>query len=140
MKKKLPARRSDCAVSYALDYLGDKWTLLVLRDLLFHGKRHFRDFLASEENIASNILSHRLKQLEASGLVTRRPDPDSRRSLVYEPTDKAADLIPALLELTRWSGKYDPHTRVTAKMARRIAEDRETLVGEFVARLKEPKQ
>jgi DNA-binding HxlR family transcriptional regulator len=139
VKKKLPARRSDCSISYALDYLGDKWTLLVLRDLLFHGKRHFRDFLASEEKIASNILAHRLKQLAAAGLVTRRPDPDSRRSLVYEPTDKAADLIPALLELTRWSGKYDPHTRVTSKLARRITEDRDELVAELVTQLKKAK-
>jgi len=139
MKKKLPPRRSDCSISYALDYLGDKWTLLVLRDLLFAGKRHFRDFLTSGENIASNILTQRLKRLEAAGMVTRRPDPESRRSVIYEPTEKAADLIPALLELTRWSGKYDPHTRVTPKLARRIAEDRDTLAAEIAARLHEPK-
>jgi len=139
MKKKLPPRRSDCSISYALDYLGDKWTLLVLRDLLFAGKRHFRDFLTSGENIASNILTQRLKRLEAAGMVTRRPDPESRRSVIYEPTEKAADLIPALLELTRWSGKYDPHTRVTPKLARRIAEDRDALAAEIAARLHEPK-
>ena len=139
MKKKLPPRRSDCSISYALDYLGDKWTLLVLRDLLFAGKRHFREFLTSGENIASNILTQRLKRLEAAGMVTRRPDPESRRSVIYEPTEKAADLIPALLELTRWSGKFDPHTRVTPMLARRIAEDRDALAAEITARLHEPK-
>ena len=135
MNKDLPTRRSDCSVSYALDYIGDKWTLLVLRDLLFNGKRHFRDFLASGENIASNILTQRLKQLVAAELVLRRPDPESRRSVIYEPTAKAMDLIPALLELMRWSGKYDPQTRMTARMARRIEEDRDGVVAEVVARL-----
>jgi len=135
VNKDLPTRRSDCSVSYALDYIGDKWTLLVLRDLLFNGKRHFRDFLASGENIASNILTQRLKQLVAAELVLRRPDPESRRSVIYEPTAKAMDLIPALLELMRWSGKYDPQTRMTAKLARRIEEDRDAVVAEVVARL-----
>ncbi|WP_036515971.1 winged helix-turn-helix transcriptional regulator [Nevskia soli] len=135
MNKDLPTRRSNCSVSYALDYIGDKWTLLVLRDLLFNGKRHFRDFLASDENIASNILTQRLKQLVAAELVLRRPDPDSRRSVIYEPTAKAVDLIPVLLELIRWSGKYDPQFRMTAKLARRIEEDRDAVVAEVVARL-----
>ena len=136
MKQKLPARRSDCTISYALDHLGDKWTLLVLRDLLFRGKRHFRDFLASDEGIASNILSNRLQRLEAAGMVTRQPDPASARSVIYAPTEKAADLIPALLELTRWSGKYDPHTALTPQLARRIADDRDALVTEIRKTLK----
>jgi len=136
VKKKPPPRRSDCSISYALDYLGDKWTLLVLRDLLFNGKRHFRDLLASDERIATNILTQRLKQLVAAGMVARLPDPDSRRSVIYQPTGKAVDLIPALLELTRWSGKYDPHTRVTTNLSRRIAEDRDALVAEVVANLR----
>lgn len=136
MKKRLPDRRSDCSISYALDYLGDKWTLLVLRDLLFQGKRRFKDFQASDEKIASNILTQRLKQLENAGMVARRPDPESGRSVLYEPTDKAIDLIPTMLELTRWSGKYDPQTRVTPKLARRITEDRNGLLAEIMTRLR----
>ena len=139
MKKNLPPRRSDCSISYALDYLGDKWTLLVLRDLLFQGKRHFRDFAASDEKIASNILTARLKLLEEAGMVTRRTDADNRRCVTYSPTDKAIDLIPVLLELTRWSGKYDARSRLTAKLARRIAEDRDSLVTEIVGRLRNQK-
>ncbi len=136
MKKDLPPRRSGCTISYALDYLGDKWTLLVLRDLLFQNKRRFSDFLASAEGIASNILTQRLKRLEAAGMVTRRADPDNGRSVLYEPTRKAADLIPALLELSRWSGKYDPQSLMTPKLARRIAEDREGLVAEIRGQIK----
>lgn len=131
MRKKLPPRRSSCSISYALDYLGDRWTLLVLRDLLFRGKRHFRDFLASDEKIATNILSSRLKALETAGMVVRQTDPASARSVIYEPTEKAADLIPALLELTRWSGKYDPQTVLPPPLARRIARDREGLIAEI---------
>ena len=138
MKKDLPARRSGCTISYALDYIGDKWTLLVLRDLLFQRKRRFGDFLASEEGIASNILAQRLKRLEAAEMVSRRPDPENGRSVLYEPTQKAADLIPALLELSRWSGKYDPQTRMTAKMARRLEEDREGLAAEAMAQAMKP--
>lgn len=138
MKKDLPARRSGCTISYALDYIGDKWTLLVLRDLLFQRKRRFGDFLAAEEGIASNILAQRLKRLEAAEMVSRRPDPDNGRSVLYEPTQKAADLIPALLELSRWSGKYDPQTRMTAKMARRLEEDREGLAAEAMALAMKP--
>jgi DNA-binding HxlR family transcriptional regulator len=129
-KKDLPPRRSGCTISYALDYIGDKWTLLVLRDLLFQRKRRFGDFLTSEEGIASNILSQRLRRLEAAEMVTRRPDPENGRSVLYEPTQKAADLIPALLELSRWSGKYDPQTKMSAKMAKRLEEDREGLLAE----------
>lgn len=129
--RKPPPRRSNCSISYALDYLGDRWTLLVLRDLLFRGKRHFRDFLSSDEKIATNILSSRLKALEAAGMVVRQPDPASARSVLYQPTEKAADLIPALLELTRWSGKYDPQSALPPQFARRITRDRDGLIAEI---------
>jgi DNA-binding HxlR family transcriptional regulator len=131
-----PELRSHCTIAFALDHLGDKWTLLVLRDLLFWNKRHFKDFLSSEEKIASNILSNRLRQLEATGLVTREPDPDSARSVVYAPTEKAIDLVPALLELTRWSAKYDDCTQATPQVVKRIATDRDALVAEIRSRLK----
>lgn len=130
--------RSHCTIAFALDHLGDKWTLLVLRDLLFWNKRHFKDFLSSEEKIASNILSNRLKQLEAAGLITRETDPESARCVVYAPTEKAIDLVPALLELTRWSAKYDSGTQATPQIVRRIATDRDALVTEIRARLLRP--
>ena len=137
MKKELPDKRSDCSISYALDYLGDRWTLLVLRDLLFQGKRRFGDFATSAEGIASNVLTDRLKSLEAAGMITRSPDPENGRSVLYAPTQKAVDLLPVLLELTRWSARYDPHTRVTPRLAKRIVDDRDNLIEEIVARLKE---
>ena len=131
MKQKLPPRRSDCPITFALDLFGDKWTLLVLRDLIIVRKRHFRDFLASDEKIASNILANRLKLLEAAGMLTRRPDPESARQVIYEPTEKGLDLIPSMLELVRWSAKYDPHTAAPPPIVRRIAKDRDGFAAEI---------
>jgi DNA-binding HxlR family transcriptional regulator len=136
MSRKDDNRRSACPISFALDILGDKWTLLVIRDLVFMRKRHFRDFLASPENIASNILASRLKRLEARGVVSRRPDPASARKVIYELTAKGADLVPVLLELIRWGAKYDPKTAAPASFTRRITEDREGLIAEICASLK----
>ena len=125
--------RSHCPISYSLDIVGDRWTLLVLRDLIIVGKRYFRDFLASEEGIASNILTARLKLLEACGIVTRRPDPDNARQVIYEPTAKGLDLLPAMLELARWGGTYDAQTLAPKQLLKRIAQDREGVVREIRA-------
>jgi DNA-binding HxlR family transcriptional regulator len=90
--------RSSCPVSCALDILGDKWTLLVVRDLIFRRKRYFGDFQNSPEKIASNILSDRLRKLEAAGMVLRQPDPDNGCRIIYAVTEKGLDLI-----LQSWS-------------------------------------
>lgn len=136
MGKKTETRRSACPISFALDILGDKWTLLVVRDLVFAGKRHFRDFLASPEGIASNILASRLRTLEARGIVSRRPDPASARKVIYELTVKGIDLVPVLLELIRWGANHDPKTAAPVSFTRRIAEDRERLIAELTSSLK----
>src|SRR4051812_47184193 len=119
MASKDHARRSGCPIAFTLDIVGDRWTLLVIRDLVFAGKRHFRDFLASDENIASNILAARLKTLKARGIVMRRPDPESGRQRIYELTEKGVELIPALLELARWGARYDTQTAAPRKLIRR---------------------
>lgn len=89
--------RSDCPISCALDVLGDHWSLVILRDLLLLKRRRFSE-LASEEGIASNILSDRLSRLEANGLIRREVDRDDKRSRLVLPTEKSLDLIPLLLE------------------------------------------
>ncbi len=128
-----PPRRSDCPIAYALDFVGDKWTLIVLRDLIMARKRHFQEFLAASEKIASNILASRLKLLERAELVTRKTDPVHGRRVIYAPTAKALDLLPAMLELVRWSAKYDARTAAPPKLVRRIAEDRDSFVAEIRA-------
>ena len=133
MTRRLPPRRSNCPIAYALDFVGDKWTLIVLRDLIMGRKRYFRELLAGNEGIATNILASRLKLLEAAGLVTRRLDPAEARRVIYEPTDKGLDLVPVLIELMRWSTKYDPKSAAPARFVRRLAQDREGLIADLRA-------
>jgi DNA-binding HxlR family transcriptional regulator len=136
MTKKNRIRRSSCPISYALDIFGDKWTLLVIRDLAFSRKRHFRDFLASSEKIASNILADRLKTLAASGIVSSRPDPANARKIIYDLTEKGEDLIPALLELGLWGAKHDAETGAPRHYIRWIEKDREGLTAKIKSSLK----
>jgi DNA-binding HxlR family transcriptional regulator len=126
-------RRQQCPIDYALEVFGDRWTLLVLRDLLLAGKRQYRDLLASKEGIATNILADRLKKLEQAGLVERNPDPDDRRQIIYSLTDKALDLIPVLLEISRWSAKYDDNTAADPSLVKRFDDDRAALIAALIA-------
>jgi DNA-binding HxlR family transcriptional regulator len=128
--------RSTCPIACTLDILGDKWTMLVIRDMVFARKRHFREFLESPEGIASNILTDRLKRLEESGIVARRRDPDSARQVIYTLTEKGKDLIPALIDLAQWGAKHVARSVTPRNLARRIKEDRDGLIEELKASLK----
>lgn len=128
------ARRSGCPISFALDLFGDRWTLLVLRDVLLIGKRSFRDMLASEEGIATNILTDRLKRLEARGLIHRRRDPKDARRLIYVPTQFAVTLVPVLLELIVWGAENDPQTKVSADFTHSYRVDRDAVIADFRTR------
>lgn len=97
-------RRSECPIASGLDLFGDKWTLLVLRDLL-DGKRRFSEFERSPEGIPTNILTERLRRLEQAGLLARVVAGGTTRS-TYEPTEAARDLRPTLLELARWGNRH----------------------------------
>ncbi|HSD97038.1 MAG TPA: helix-turn-helix domain-containing protein [Sulfuricaulis sp.] len=129
-------RRSSCPIACSLDILGDKWTMLLIRDMVLARKRHFREFLESPEGIASNILTDRLKRLEESGIVSRQPDPESARQVIYTLTEKGKDLIPALLELARWGAKHVARSVPPKNIARRIKEDRDGLIEELKSSLK----
>jgi len=105
----------------------------VLRDIIMVRKRHFQELLAGNEAIASNILANRLKLLEAAGMITRRRDPAQARRVIYEPTGKALDLLPVIIELIRWGVKYDPKAAAPGHFARRLARDREGFIAEIRA-------
>ena len=98
-------RRSACPVACTLDILGDRWTMLVVRDL-FRGAKRYNDFLASPEKITTNILAERLKRLEAEGLIERRPYQDNPVRYDYCLTEMGKDLYPMIREMTRWAFKY----------------------------------
>jgi DNA-binding HxlR family transcriptional regulator len=133
MKESLPSRRSSCPIACALDCVGDKWTLIVLRDIIMLRKHHFQELLQGSEGIASNILASRLKLLEAAGMITRRRDPAQARRVIYEPTAKALDLLPVIVELARWGMKHDPGAAAPAHFLRRLAKDREGFIASIRA-------
>ncbi len=108
MKIKKKKLRSHCPVNFGLEAFGDRWSLLVLRDIIFRGKKTYGDFLKSEEKIATNILASRLVQLENEGILKKCTHPGDARKDLYLLTEKGLDLIPLIFELILWSKKYDP--------------------------------
>lgn len=100
--------RSACPVNLSLEVIGDRWTLLIIRDMAFAGKRHFREFLKGEEGISSRTLAERLQTLQDEGIVTREEDPEHKLKLVYRLTPAGIDLLPILVELGRWGSQYRP--------------------------------
>ena len=101
-----PEFRCDCPFTSALDVLGDKWMLVIVKQMLIEGKETFKDFTESDEAIATNILSTKLKLLEELGVIIKTKRPDNRKSNLYLLTDKGLALTPILVELALWSDKY----------------------------------
>jgi DNA-binding HxlR family transcriptional regulator len=104
--------RSHCAVNYGVEIFGDRWSLLIIRDIVFAGKKTYGEFLKSEEGIATNVLASRLAFLEAQGILSRAPSPADRRKDFYTLTEKGLDLIPILLNIVVWSAKHDSKSYV----------------------------
>jgi DNA-binding HxlR family transcriptional regulator len=103
--------RSTCPISTGLEIVGDRWTLLVIRDMMFAGKRHFREFLQSEEGVSSNVLADRLAMLVERGLVTRGDDPSHAQKAIYRLTELGLSLLPVIASLSRWTQTHFPETR-----------------------------
>lgn len=97
--------RSDCPVSSVLDIIGDKWTLLIIRDLFFNSQCTYGDFLKSAEKIATNILADRLERLEHTGIIQKQEHPESKAKVLYKLTEKGIDMFPILVELVVWADK-----------------------------------
>ena len=110
-KRTRPVRRSDCAVACTLDIIGDRWTLLVVRDLL-RGRRYFDEFLRAPEGIATNVLSARLRALCELGLVEKAPDPSDRRRCTYRLSNDGLHLGELLGDIAAWGLKYLPGTKI----------------------------
>ncbi len=125
MKSESNKRETGCPIAFGLDTFGDRWSLLIIREIMLRGKRTYSEFLAAEEGIASNILVARLKHLEAEGIVEKSRDPDNRRAFIYELTKKGRDLAPILLEIIIWSGMHDDRPFALRDVLERIEQDRE---------------
>lgn len=129
-------RRSDCPLSCSLDIFGDKWSLLIIRDLVFYNKNTYNDFLKSAEGIATSILASRLKILEENGILEKLPHPDSKAKLLYRLTLKGIDLLPILVEVYMWS---DKHLEIPGDIKAMISEakkDKEKFVNQLTKELK----
>lgn len=106
-KQAKPNRRSGCPLNASVEMLGDRWSLLVIRDMMVRGYRTFKQFLQSDEKIATNILADRLLRLQKYGIITTRRDPTDGRKLIYVLTPKGIDLAPVLTEMVLWAAAHE---------------------------------
>jgi DNA-binding HxlR family transcriptional regulator len=100
-------RRSGCPLNASVEMLGDRWSLLIIRDMMLRGSRSFKEFMESWEGIASNILADRLRRLEEHGIIRTERDPGDGRKLIYLLTEKGIDLAPVLTEMVLWAAKHE---------------------------------
>lgn len=128
-------RRSDCPVSYTLDFVGDKWMLLILRDMMFEGKSSYGEFLLSDEKIATNILADKLHILTVNGFVTKKVLPDNRSKFSYILTEKGIGLLPVVIEMIIWGSKYN-QADGNKELLAVLKNDKEKAVKEFTKMLK----
>lgn len=122
--------RSHCPINYWLELVGDKWSLLILRDVMLKNRHTFKEFMAGGESIATNILSDRLKRLEEMDLL-RRDQGLSHKDVRYIATQKAADLLPALVEIICWSYKYDDESAAGPDFIQKAEKNRKALIQEL---------
>lgn len=116
------SHRSECVINQTLEVLGDQWTLLVIRDIVFVNRRHFRELLTqSLEGVASNILADRLRKLVEQEIITKSDDPTHKQKAIYSLTEKGIALVPLLLEMAAWGDEYLPDSKLVG-LARTLKE------------------
>lgn len=128
-------RRSDCPISCTLDVFGDKWSFLIIRDLIFKKECTYGDFLKSEEGIATNILASRLVMLEENGIIKKMDHPDSKAKVLYRLTSKGIDLLPVLIEMHIWFDKYSTIPEDKKELIEIIKKDKAGFIGSLIAKL-----
>ena len=130
-------QRSGCPINLTLEVLGDKWSLLVIRDIIFGNRRHFRELLNnSEERIASNILSDRLRTLLAQGIITKVDDPTHKQRAIYSLTAQGIELLPVLAQMAGWGRKYLPVTEELGIRAQLLEEGGPKMWDKFMTELR----
>lgn len=129
--------RSGCPINLSLEVFGDKWSLIILRDMIFGGLRHFRELLTnSQEGIASNILANRLKQLVSLGMLTKRPDPSHKQKAIYSLTEASIELVPVMAALGTWGRKWLPVSEDLSIRAQLMEEGGKELWDRFMTELR----
>ncbi|MFA9475873.1 MAG: winged helix-turn-helix transcriptional regulator [Filomicrobium sp.] len=125
MRHESKKRQTGCPVAFGLDTFGDRWSLLIIREIMLTDKKTYSEFMEADEGIASNILIDRLKHLEAEGILEKSRDPDNRRSFIYSLTKKGRDLAPIIMEIIIWSGAHDDRSIAMRGALEKINKDRE---------------
>ncbi|QIG39893.1 helix-turn-helix transcriptional regulator [Microbacterium sp. 4R-513] len=134
----MESQRSGCPINLSLEVIGDKWSLLVIRDMMFGNRRHFRELLlGSEEGIASNILADRLQRLVDQGLISRAPHPTHKQKVVYSLTEPAIQLVPVLVALGSWGRRHLPVSRELAIRAELLERGGPEMWDAFMDELRE---
>ncbi|MCI9845774.1 winged helix-turn-helix transcriptional regulator [Flavobacterium pectinovorum] len=128
-------KRSECPLSCSLDVFGDKWSLLIIRDLLFFKKGTYNDFLKSEEGIATNILASRLKALEENGIIEKSAHPESKAKNLYRLSKKGIDLLPIIMEIYIWSDKYFNMPQEIKEIIKEAKNDKDKFVKQIIKEL-----
>src|SRR5712691_2322923 len=131
-KRPVTPCRSDCPLNAFVERFGDRWSLLIVRDLMFNKQHEFKDFLAANEGIATNVLTDRLQRLVQHGIITKAAHPSDARKVVYRLSDKGLDLAPVLMEMVIWATKHEK-TVAPASMVRRMLHDRPSFIADIQA-------
>lgn len=129
--------RSNCPVNYGLEHFGDKWCLLILRDLIFRNKRHYNDFLESNEKISTRVLRDKLLLLQEGGIITKEPDHIKKSRIRYSLTEKGIALVPLMIELVLWSVKFDPDGKRADFIDKLKSSDKSEFTEELTKKLKQ---
>ncbi len=135
MVKKIE-QRSECPISTSLELWGDKWSLLIIRDMMFFGKRTYGDFLNSKEKIATNILASRLIDLENAGLIMKKESAEARGKHIYQLTPKGVDLLPIIAEINLWGNKYYDISAPAKMISKALKQDKAGFIKQKTAELK----
>ena len=128
--------KSDCPINLSLELIGDRWTLLIIRDKVFAGKKHFREFLQSDEGISSRTLAERLQTLQDEGILTRSDDPTHGLRTVYRLTEAGIDLLPVLATLGAWGSRHRKADERLARIANQLAAGGEAALEKMKAALR----
>jgi DNA-binding HxlR family transcriptional regulator len=128
--------RSHCPVNYALEHFGDKWSLLVIRDLMFKGKRHYNEFFESDEKVSTSVLGDRLKSLEESGIIKKGEDDVKKSRIKYSLSEKGISLLPIMIDIIVWSGEYDKKTAAGRDFLNKAINKRDDLIKEIEKKLR----
>ncbi|GAB3744652.1 winged helix-turn-helix transcriptional regulator [Microlunatus parietis] len=129
--------KSHCPINYGLETFGDPWSLLVVRDIVYFGKHTFNEFLASEEAIAPSVLSSRLEQLVAAGVLSKGKDPSDGRRVAYSLTEQGLRAIPILVEIADWGVDADPDTGAPPDWVAAVRADKPAMIERIVAAVRQ---